>query len=142
MPNLDTVQSITDNLVQVLKGAGINTVKKNFNQDPAASDLPLIDVIYDTENLGYDHGQKPLYNDIVFILRMFVKDNSPSLITTEKQRLIHIVRDNVTINALNINELSSSLLVSKVVTGDIDTSLSENDLGIIEYELEIRYREL
>lgn len=142
MANLDTVQSITDNLVEVLKGAGINTVKKNFNQDPSAGGLPMIDVIYDTENLGYDHGQKPLYNDISFTLRMYVKDNSPPLITREKQRLIHIVRDNVTINALNINELASSLLVSKVVTGDIDTSLSEDDLGTIDYELEIRYREL
>lgn len=142
MANLDTVQSITTNLETVINQSGLKTTQETVDITQPASILPICEVHYEGEELAENFGQKPLYNDIRFRLRIIIKEPDTKARIREMQKYIHLVRDNVTVNALNIGDLASSKLVSLVDSDNPDTSESIDDMAIVEYNLLIRYREL
>lgn len=142
MANLDTVQSITKNLETVIKQSGLDTSLQTTDIDQPASDLRICEIHYDGENFFEDFRQKPRWNEMRFRLRIIIKDTSPSVRVRSMQESIHFIRDNVTVNALNIGDLVSSKLVSLVTSSEPDTTESIDDLGIVEYNFLIRYREL
>jgi hypothetical protein len=140
--NSDTVNSIETNLRKVIKAGGINVSDSTFDKDTPRSKMPIAEINYEGELMGYNHGQKPLYNGIQFRIRILIDARDERAKKREFIRILHLIRDNVTINALNIGDLASSKLVSKVTTEDTDSTLSDENIGILEYDLQVRYREL
>lgn len=143
MANVDTIKAITRNLKTVLQNMGIKFALETIEEESKipANQIPFGQIFYNTEEFEYTHGQKPEYAEVNFIVRVVLKKNNPTDLMAEQQKWIHLIRDGVTINALNIGDLSASLLVSRVTTRepDIDT---QSDTSFVNYDMKIRYREL
>jgi len=143
MANKDTVWAITTNLQTVLQGLGIK-FSKNTYEDMGSIPAGLIphgDIQYITEVFEYGHGQKPLYSDMEFSIQVVLSDRSSEGLMRTVQDWVHRVRDGVTVDALNIGDLASSKLVSRASTGEIRT-IKNGAFSVIEYTMQIRYREL
>lgn len=144
MSNVDTAFSVTDNLEAILKGFKINVERVYTEElrDVPASTLPLLQMFYMADDFEYTHGQKPEYAEMEFLIRgLFSRDKGSKANMRNNQKKVHEVRDGVTINALNIGDLASSKLVSRV-TSDSIRNRREDDMDIMDYTLKIRYREL
>lgn len=144
MANIDTVEAITDNLESLLKGFKI-TVEREYTEELKnipLSKLPLAQLFNTEEDFEYTHGQKPEYSELEFLVRVLLSRDKGSINSMRNhQRKAHEIRDGITINALNIGDLISSKLVSRV-TSDSLRYRREDDLNIMDYTLRIRYREL
>jgi hypothetical protein len=144
MANVDTVMAITDNLEALLKGLKI-AVERVYTEelrDIPASKLPIAQIFYQAEDFEYTHGQKPEYAEIEFLIRVLLSRDKGSIANMRNnQKKAHEIRDGVTINTLNIGDLASSKLVSRVTSESV-RNRREDDMDIMDYTLKIRYREL
>lgn len=143
MSNFQTVTSITDNLQSVLKGMGINFTREAYDDEAAipATILPHGQIFYEGETFEYTHGQKPEYGEILFRLRVVLRERASTDAIREQMKWVHLIRDGLTINALNIGDLVTSKLVSRVTTEGVEIVNNAPRASII-YRALIRYREL
>ena len=143
MSNFDTAKAIIENIKEVLRAQGINFTEATFGDtdDIPASLIPYGRIFYEREIFEYTHGQKPLYAETEFRINVILRDTNQEVLIRDQQEWVHKIRDSVTINALNINDLASSLLVSRVTSDNVEM---ENflDVVFIDYRMLIRYREL
>ncbi|CAG0933365.1 hypothetical protein PLCT1_02345 [Planctomycetaceae bacterium] len=145
MSNFDTVQAITTNLEKVLRGLGLKFSPTIFDdaKNIPASLIPLGEIFYNRETFEYTHGQKPEYAEAEYALRVTLSYRNPADMMREQQRWVHLIRDGLTVNALNIGDLVTSKLVSRVTT---EEAAVENDrsngIAAISYRTLIRYREV
>lgn len=145
MSNFDTVSSITDNLETVLKKLGINFVRKTFAdlKDIPASSLPLGEMRYSGEIFEYNFGEKPKYAEAGYDLRVVLSERDMRDMMRGQQKWAHLIRDGLTMAALNIGALASSKLISKVSTEAVEADNSRADgIASLTYRIRIRYREL
>ena len=139
MPNLNTVNAITANLKAILEALGLKV--EDLTYDPDADSTPLCQLDYTGERFGRNHGQGPLYNNIGFDLTILFRKSDPDTSRTEQATWIHKIRDAVTVDALNVDDLAASKLVSLVAHLDVDVEY-RSPMTQITYELHVRYREL
>jgi hypothetical protein len=141
--NFDTVTAITANLTKLLKQQGAKFTLEAYEDTTKipASILPHGLIQYLGEVFDQEHGQRPSWNEIKFKIRIVFKSTSADVVIRDQQEWMHKIRDNVTVNAMNIDDLASSKLVSwiKIEEGDVDNQL---DRSILEAFMMIRYREL
>ncbi|MFQ5736612.1 MAG: hypothetical protein ACE5GY_07085 [Thermodesulfobacteriota bacterium] len=143
MSNFDTANAIEDNLHTVLEALGINFTREAYDNEAAISAalLPHGQIFYLGEDFAYNHGEKPLYAEIRFLIRVVLRERDAADIGREQRRWVHLIRDNITIDALNIGDLAGSKLVSRASTDGVDT---ENNAprAAIRYRVSVRYREI
>lgn len=149
MSNYDTIKSIADNLESVLRGLGIHFDRKTYEDigNIPASVLPHGEIFYRGEVFEYTHGQRAGYAEGLFRLRVILRERTPADVMREQMRWVHLVRDVLTVNALNIGSLATSKLISLVTTGvvevdNIRTDSVTADVAAMDYSLSIRYREV
>ncbi len=145
MGNFDTINAITDNLEAVLKGQGINFDRKTYDdlkQVPASS-LPLGEIRYSGETFEYNFGEKPKYAEAEFDMKVILSASDPRDMMLTQQKWTHLIRDALTIAALNIGVLASSQLISRVTTVRVSMDNSRTDgIAAVDYRVSVRYREV
>ena len=143
MGNFETVVSITANLTKLLKQQGAKFTLEAYEDVTKipVSILPHGLIQYLGEVFDQEHGQRPSWNEIKFKIRIVFKSTSADVIIRDQQKWMHKIRDNVTVNAMNIDDLASSKLISwvKIEEGDVDNQV---DRSTLECFMLIRYREL
>lgn len=143
MSNLYTVQAITKNIETVLKGKGINFTQKAFDDETQipASLLPLGQIFYNAEEFEYVHGQRPGYAEIAFTVKVVIDRRTPEDSIRDQQSWVHSVRDGLTVNALNIGDIVTSKLVSKVTTESVSIENKSSNISALTMAFKVRYRE-
>lgn len=138
MANSDTVKAITLNLTSILEGLGFNI--EDLSVDPSMTSTPISVILYEGEDFEYGHGQKPLYNEIRYLLKVMLNDPRPGTSRDKYAEYVHAIREAVTVDALNVGALLASKLVSLVNTTEV-TVTYEPPVSAIDYRLNVRYRE-
>ncbi len=138
MANSDTVKGITLNLTSILEGLGLKV--EDLSIDPSMVSTPVCVILYEGEDFEYGHGQKPLYSEIRYLLKVMLNDPRPGTSRDRYAEYVHGVREAVTVDALNVGALLASKLVSLVNTTEV-TVTYEPPVSIIDYRLNVRYRE-
>lgn len=143
MSNFDTIDAITDNLQAVLKGLGVNfsrEIYEDLDKIPASL-LPHGQIFYEREEFEYAHGQKPEYANAFFRLRVIIAGQDARKLIREQQKLVHLIREALTVNALNIGSLATSKLINMASTESVDID-NMPAKAALSYRVAIRYREV
>ena len=143
MSNFDTITAVTDNLESVLRGLGINFTKEIHDDVGAipASLLPHGQIFYDKENFEYTHGQKPEYATATFRVRVALMGNDAQKFIRDQQKWVHLIREALTVNALNIGGLATSKLINMAALDEVDVE-NTADRASLMCRVGIRYREV
>ena len=145
MSNFDTIIAITDNLETVLRGMGISFTRKTY-EDMAnipTSLLPLGEIIYNGESFEHPSGQRSGYAEAEYKLKVILREAEAKDMQRVQMKWVHLIRDGLTVNALNIGSLASSKLISNVLTEAARPNNTQTDgIGAVEYDIKIRYREV
>ena len=144
MGNYQTITAIADNLEIVLKGMGINFTRKAYDDMASipTAILPLGEITYNGESFEHPSGQKSGYAEADYRLKVIIKESDARDMQRVQMKWVHLIRDGLTVNALNIGSLVSSKLVSNVLTEAARPNNTQTDgIGAVEYDIKIRYRE-
>ena len=144
MGDFATIQSVTDNIESVLKSLGIHFDRAVYETDAdiPASLLPYGRIFYEGEIFEELSGERPSYIEANFTIRVTIGERDRRQMMMELQRWVHLVRDGLTVSALNIGDLASSKLISRVITENATTEVINNEsVASVVYKLRIRYRE-
>jgi hypothetical protein len=143
MANLDTIISITDNLISTLKNEGIRFSTKRYEDVSAvpASLIPFGEVHYKGESFEYTHGQRAGYVEAVFLLKVVLRERSSKSMIRDEQSWVHRIRDAATVASLNVEELSASKLVSFVEVSGVEIQKVDT-MSILSSTVKVRYREV
>lgn len=139
MANSDTVKAITANLAAILAGLGFKV--EDLSIDPSMTASPVCVILYEGEDFAYGHGQKPLYNEVKYLLKVMLSDPKPGTSRDKYAEYVHAIREAVTVDALNAGALATSKLVSLVNTTDVAIAY-EPPVSTIDYRMNVRYREV
>lgn len=145
MSNYNTIQAITKNLEGVLSGLGIKFSPKTFDDAKSipASLIPLGEIFYNGESFESIYGERPSYIEAEYNLRVTLSERDSVNMMRSQQKWVHLIRGGLTVNALNIGDLASSKLISRVKTEAADAANDNgNGIAVINYRVSVRYREL
>lgn len=144
MSNFDTIQAITDNIQSVLRGQGIDFIRRTFDDLSLvpASGIPLGEIYYRNETFEYTFGERPKYAAASYLVRVILREPDPVDMMRQQQKWAHIVRDALTVPALNTGALAASQLVSRVITDRVEADNTRSDgLSAMNYQVSVQYRE-
>lgn len=140
MSNPDTVKAISTNILTVLK----ETIGWQVEDDGVEPDAdfanPVARIEYQGEAFESLHGERPDYADAPFLIQVMFAERVPDTIRDKAQEYIHAIRDNVTIDNVNVGALASTNLVSHTFSDSVNTSYDE-PITTINYQMRIHYRE-
>ncbi len=144
MTNLETIRAVTTNLKSLLKGQGINFTekvykdKKNIN----AGSVPAGSIFYKGESFEHGYGAKAYYVNARFAASVTLKNRSEAELIRQEQIWVHKIREALTVDGLNVDDLSEGKPVTRVIVSTVDIK-NDNSSGIAEvnFEIVIRYRE-
>ena len=144
MGNADTIKSLTDNMQTVLQAQGIKFARKNLEniKDIPSSLLPYGAILDKGIEFEYTHGQRAGYAEQNFLIWVVDRERNDKVNMRQIQEWLQKIRGALTVNALNIGDLVTSKLVSRVTTVDTDTEHREDGLSVLNYLVSVRYREL
>ncbi|MBW7957849.1 MAG: hypothetical protein H3C68_08165 [Deltaproteobacteria bacterium] len=116
MTGYEIVAALTDNIEATLRALGINFNRKSFELQEGipAGLLPLGEIFYAGESFEQSLGQGPGYAEAGFLLKVIMSPGEPSVVIREEQKIIHAIRDGLTVDALNTRALSEAKSVSGV----------------------------
>lgn len=140
--NFTTIKSISDNVRSVLQAQGIKFSHATYDEEkniPLAL-FPYGEIFYKGEDFEHTNGQQSGYAVANFDIKVITQDRSNIELVKSVQKWIHAVRDALTVNALNIVDLSSSKLVS-LVEFDSAAVIYNAEYATINHTVKIRYRE-
>ena len=138
--NAQNVQYIIENL-ELIVGTTLGfNLEYEIKDDPEVETTAAAIILYDGETFEESFGEKPLYNEISFIIRVKYRRSDPTQIRDKGADYVHLLREGITIDLLNVGALASTQIVSRVSHDGADLSIS---LPIIEldYSISVRYRE-
>jgi len=145
MSNFDTVAAITDNIQGVLEALGIKFSQKAIEdtKDVPASLLPYGEIFYTGESFEETSGERAGYVEAAFTLVVILRERFARDLIRAEQDWVHRIRGALGVDALNIGDLASSKLVSRVRSGSVgmDKGSGKSGLGILSYQVKVRYRE-
>jgi len=139
MANVDTIKAIEDNITTILAVQGFKV--EDLSVDPDAGTTPLATIIWEGEDFEYNHGEKPLYNELKYTLAIRFSDKAPATTRDRQAEYAHKLRSNITVAALNTDSLAASKLVSKV-SHEGYVNQYEPPVTRLNYSLRVRYREI
>jgi len=138
--NAQNVQYIIENL-ELIVGTTLGfNLEYEIKDDPEVETTAAAIILYEGEIFEESFGEKPLYNEISFIIRVKYRRSDPTQIRDKGADYVHLLREGITIDLLNVGALSASQIVSRVSHDGADLSIN---LPIIEldYSISVRYRE-
>lgn len=140
MADIDTVKSITTNMEAILTSLGMSLEDGSGNPD---ADSPLCQILYKGEDFGDLYGEHKEFNDILFLIKIEFNKEYPGISRDKQTKWINNLRKEITINALNVGDISSSELVSFVEHPDGEDSVDyEPPMSEIDYPISVRYGEI
>jgi len=143
MSNFDTVKAITANIESVLKAQGIGfNLATDETLDKKAALTPYGEIFYISETFEYTHGQKPEYAEAEFKIRIVLFNPNPRDMVREQQKWVHLIREALTVNALNVGGLVATKYVSRVTTDTVTIGSNGDGFADLDYTILIRYREV
>lgn len=142
MSNFDTIKAVTENMEEVLRREGIRFSLKTHDDEKggAASLIPLGKIYYAGESFQNAYGERPLYAEAEFIIKIEIGGRDPADVVREQQRWAHKVRGALSAQALNINGLAASKYVNRVKIQRVDAE-NRKDTSTIVCRAAVRYRE-
>lgn len=142
MGNFDTIKAITGNMKSALTALGLKFSLKSYGDKSLipASLIPFGEVDYRGESFEYTHGQRAGYVEASFGVSVTLSERNPASLIREQQEWTHKTRTAITVEALNVNDLLTSKLVSFVEHGAVSIE-SNGRLSVLSLEITIRYRE-
>ncbi|MBI5827657.1 MAG: hypothetical protein HZB22_08020 [Deltaproteobacteria bacterium] len=142
MSNFDTIKAITENMEEVLRKEGMRFSLKTYEDERGApaSHLPLGKIYYAGESFQNVYGERPLYAEVEFVIKIVIGERDPADLIREQQMWAHKVRGALCAEALNINGLAASKYVSRVRIQRIDAE-NRKDTSTIVCRAAVRYRE-
>lgn len=139
MADLDTIKAIEDNLTAIITAQGFNF--EDSSTDPKVETTPVATLLFRGETFEYAHGQKPIYNELEYEVVVNFNTSATATARDKAAEHGHKLRENITVNALNVGSLAASKLVSRVDHQGYDAEYNRPVLRV-SYRLKIRYREL
>ena len=140
--NFATIKSIMDNVQSVLQAQGIKFSRSTFEDEKniPAPLLPFGGIYYRGEDFQYTHGQRPGYAEADFFVKVVLRDRDSAELIRSAQKWMHLLRDALTVNAINIEDLAVSKPASLVTVerGDVE---NKGDMAVLGFKVKIRYRE-
>ena len=140
MGNADTIKAVTANLTAILTAQGF--LIENSSTDTELATSPLCAIRYTGERFDASHGERPSYNEVRYSLRISFSDAYPSTSRDKVAEWMHKIRGAVTVPALNTGDLAASQLVSWVSHDGYSETDYNTPVTELEYNLQVRYREL
>lgn len=142
MSNFDTIRAVTENMEEVLRKEGICFSLKTYEDERGApaSRLPLGRIHYAGESFQNAYGERPLYAEAEFVIKIVIGERDPADLIREQQRWAHKVRGALFAEALNINGLAASKYVNRVMIQRIDAE-NRKETSAIVCRASVRYRE-
>lgn len=143
MSNFDTIKAITDNLQSTLQARGIMFSRATFGgaaRVPATL-LPHGQIFYGGESFEYTHGQRPGYAQAAFTILVVLSQRDPTDLMRTQQNWVHLIREALTVDALNVDELAATRYVSRVTTAGVDIEEMAGHRAVLNYRVTVRYRE-
>lgn len=114
-------------------------VVKNANGGPSIGG-PQFTVAYSGTDFENNYGERPNYDNSTFVVRIKYLDANMRGLHETIIKSIHLVKQAMTIDALNVGDLTTSKLVRRVSVGKA-TMTSEPPSVIVSIEVTVRYRE-
>lgn len=139
--NTTNVQAIITNLETIVGTTLGFKLEYNIKDDPDVDTTPGAIILYLGEVFEESFGEKPLYNEIAFLILIKFTEDTPGLIRDKAVTYIHKLREGITIDLLNVGDLAATKIVSRVTHEGADLD-NEQPVNQIDYSLSIRYREL
>lgn len=141
MTNIDKHKAVTTNLRTILR----DTVGFQMEEDGLDPDRHMTKPVCKIgfRGLVYEsiHGERPKYIDAIYDLQVIFTERDSDAAKDKAQEYIQGMRENVTIDGMNVNGLESGNdIVSHVLSNEIVTAYDE-PFVIINYEMSIHYRE-
>lgn len=143
MTNFDTVKAIAENVQKVLRKEGIHFSKRTYDDEKnvPASLLPLGEVYYNGEVFENAYGQRPLYAEAGFTLKVLLSERDPEEMMLGQLNWAHKIRAALSVDALNSGPLAAAKYVSRVNLSKVEVENRKNTSSLI-YKASIRYREI
>ena len=139
--NTTNVQAIITNLETIVGTTLGFKLEYNCKDDPDVDTTPGAVILYLGETFVENFGEKPLYNEISFLILIKFTEENPGSIRDKAITHVHKLREGITIDALNVGDLSASKIVSWVDHEGAEVD-NEQPVNQIDYHLSVRYREL
>lgn len=138
--NLATKNAILENLRAIISTT-IGYQLESLSADPDVDTTPHAVIKKESEVFEETSGQRPKYSELNY--NVIVTSNHLAKLDRDNKgdEIVDSIRTEVTINDLNVGDLSVSKLVSKVLH-DPDVDVHNDTLITVNYRLTIRYREL
>ncbi len=143
MGNFDTIKAITENMKSALEGEGLKFSLKSYGDKSTvpASLIPLGQIDYRGESFEYTHGQRAGYVEASFGVSITLSERDPRSLVREQQKWNHKLHAAITVDALNVEGLALSKLVSFVEHAGINIDRN-GSLSVLSMEFVVRYREV
>jgi len=141
MSDESNIKAITTNLRKILK----DTIGFQMEEDGLDPNKDMTKPVCKIGFRGLDfesiHGERPKYIDAMFDLQVIFTERGSDAAKDKAQQYISDIRDNVTIDGMNVDQLGTGNdIVSHVFSRSITTDIDE-PFVIVNYEIAIHYRE-
>lgn len=143
MGNFDTIKAITGNMKSALEAEGLKFSLKSYGDKSSvpASLIPLGQIDYRGESFEYTHGQRAGYVEASFGVSISLRERDESSFVREQQEWNHKLHTAITVDALNVDGLALSKLVSFVEHTGVNIDRI-GSLSVLSMEFMVRYREV
>lgn len=143
MTNFDTVRAISGNMRKALAGQGAKFSGRAYEDAKSipASLMPYAEIQYAGETFENTYGQRPQYAEAQFEVRVVLNERDTNDLAAAQQKWVHRMREALTVDALNANELSTQKYVSRVTTKGVDVQ-NLDSISMLIYRIAVRYREV
>ena len=142
MSNYQIVSSITENLRQLLQSEGIKFSTQLYDDEASIpmSLIPFGRILYKGESFEHSFGLKPGYVEAEFLLSVILSGSDELRLMDEAQLWTHRLREAVTVSAINVAGLSTSMPVSNAAISKVVIE-RRGKLLLLDGLITIRYRE-
>ena len=141
MTNFEIISAITSNLKSILETLGTNfRLGKAGEKTIPASANPYAEITYAGESFENTLNRRPSYAEAAFGIKLVFSGRDGEELTREAARWVHLIRDALSVNAMNAGELTVEKPVSSVKALNADVESKEGRVAI-NYKIKIGYRE-
>lgn len=138
MANTDTLKAIIANIRTILSNV-IGYKVEDLSIDPDVDTTPHASVNISGVSFGDNSGENSLWDEVDIEIKVNANKKTSVLSSDIQSDIIYNIRSNFTVEALNIDDLLISKLVSNVTHNDVNVEY-EPPVSTITYSLNIRYR--
>ena len=141
MSNKDTLQSINTNIETILTSTIGWKLEDLSDKVSTIKDTPLTTLRFIDLNFEDIYGQKPKYLIAAYEIYVFGIKFTPAEIRDKQAEFAFEIRDNITVDALNVGALATTKYVSRITHRQAENEYSPPQTRLV-YPLAVRFREI